>query len=326
MAYYGSFWLKPMTSPMTIQEAITAFFLHCQYEKNLSEKTIKAYRIDLEQFTEWLKTEGKPQEDIKQIDRDVIKGYLHTLFDFKPKTTKRKIATLKALFNFLEFEDHVVVNPFRKIKLKIREPRQLPTVMTVKEVQTIFSHVYTLWRREVEVELPQQQARLRDLAVLELLFATGVRVAELSHLRANHVNLEEGFIRVIGKGSKERLLHIGHDSTLHIMQLYFKTFQPGIEQTGFFFVNRLGNRLSEQSVRLMVRKYAEAVHIPKHITPHIFRHTFATLLLQEEVDIRFIQSLLGHASIHTTQIYAHVNPEHQRTLLRTRHPRRLFEG
>ena len=110
------------------------------------------------------------------------------------------------------------------------------------------------------------------------------------------------------------------------MQLYFKTFQLDIEQTGFFFVNRLGNRLSEQSVRLMVRKYAEAVHIPKHITPHIFRHTFATLLLQEEVDIRFIQSLLGHASIHTTQIYAHVNPEHQRTLLRTRHPRRLFEG
>ncbi|HAA13774.1 MAG TPA: integrase [Cytophagales bacterium] len=310
---------------MTVTEAISAFFLHCQFEKNLSTKTIKAYRIDLAQFTEWLPSQGLPMESIKQIDRDVVKAYLQTLFDFKPKTTKRKIATLKALFNFLEFEDHIVVNPFRKIKLKIREPRQLPTVMTVKEVQKIFAHVYALWKAEVEAGLPQQRARLRDLAVLELLFATGIRVAELSHLRPQEVNLEEGFIRVIGKGSKERLLHIGHDSTVDMLRLYFRTFQPTIESANYFFVNRLGNRLSEQSVRLMVRKYAEAVQLPKHITPHIFRHTFATLLLQEEVDIRFIQGLLGHASINTTQIYAHINPEHQRTLLRTRHPRRLFQ-
>ena len=311
---------------MTVTEAIAAFFLHCRFEKNLSTKTIKAYRIDLSQFTEWLQTEKLHDGSITALDRDVIKRYLQTLFDFKPKTTKRKIATLKALFNFLEFEDHVVVNPFRKIKLKIREPRQLPTVMTVQEVQKIFKHVYQLWQAEAKRNLYQSKARLRDVAVLELLFATGIRVAELTHLRPQEVNLEDGFVRVLGKGSKERMVHIGHDSTLAILQLYFKTFQDGIEATNYFFVNRLGNRLSEQSVRLMVKTYAEAVQIPKNITPHIFRHTFATLLLQEEVDIRFIQSLLGHASINTTQIYAHVNPEHQRTLLRTRHPRRLFDG
>lgn len=311
---------------MTIPEAIAAFFLHCQFEKNLSEKTLKAYRIDLAQFETWLSMQAPLPEVISQLDRDVVKGYLQTLFSFKPKTTKRKIATLKALFNFLEFEDHILVNPFRKIKLKIREPRQLPTVMTVKEVQKIFNHVYGLWRKEANHSLYQSRALLRDVAVLELLFATGIRVAELTHLRPQEINLEEGFLRVIGKGSKERLVHIGHASVLSILQLYQQAFQQEIAAADFFFINRLGNRLSEQSVRLMVKKYAEAVSIPKNITPHIFRHTFATLLLQEQVDIRFIQGLLGHASINTTQIYAHINPEHQRALLQTRHPRRLFEG
>ena len=148
-----------------------------------------------------------------------------------------------------------------------------------------------------------------------------MRVSELSNLNFGDINLEENEIRVFGKGSKERIIQIENKSVRMAIQKYHKLFAADIKSSGFFFVNRLCNRLSEQSVRSMINKYAESAKSDMHITPHMFRHSFATLLLEEDVDIRYIQRLLGHSSITTTQIYTHVAMSKQKEILSAKHPR-----
>ena len=163
--------------------------------------------------------------------------------------------------------------------------------------------------------------RLRNLAVLELLFATGLRVSELCSLRPNDINLKNGEIRIWGKGSRERMVYIGNPESLTILKQYEKAFAPKIQTANWFFINRLGSRLSEQSVRNMVTDYTQRALVQEHVTPHMFRHTFATLLLEEDVDIRYIQDILGHSSITTTQIYTHVSQNKQKSILKKKHPR-----
>jgi integrase/recombinase XerD len=143
----------------------------------------------------------------------------------------------------------------------------------------------------------------RNIAIIELLFATGLRVSELCSLKAEDVNLDDGSIRIMGKGSKERILQIGNLEVLTALRQYKDAYLPLINETGFFFINRLRLRLAEQSVRLLIRSLCNQAGISLHITPHMFRHSFATLLLEEDVDIRYIQHMLGHSSIQTTQIY-----------------------
>lgn len=167
----------------------------------------------------------------------------------------------------------------------------------------------------------QYKSILRDIAVLELLFATGIRVAELCSLRVEDVSLSDGSLRVYGKGSKERILHVGNNDVLEAVRQYEKAFHKEIVRSGFFFINVRNAKLSEQSVRKMIEKYARLSGIAIHITPHMFRHSFATLLLEEDVDIRYIQQFLGHSSITTTQIYTHVSTSKQKRILQSKHPR-----
>lgn len=162
---------------------------------------------------------------------------------------------------------------------------------------------------------------LRDIAVLELLFATGMRVSELCSLSNSSIDLQDGVIKIYGKGSKERIIQVGNPDVLAAVNSYYCAFSNQIHKAGWFFVNRLGNRLSDQSVRNMINIYVELAEIDQHITPHMFRHSFATLLLEEDVDIRYIQQLLGHSSITTTQIYTHVTSKKQRDILTSKHPR-----
>lgn len=309
---------------MTIDEAINAFLTHCRYEKNLSEKTIKSYRIDLRQFTEYLK-ENKLTDQILNIEKNIIKLYLQKLSSFKPKTTKRKIASLKAMFNFLEFEEHIPISPFRKIKVRIKEPFTLPAVMNADEVGRILQSAYKAKSLIRSLNSYAYKETVRDIAVLELLFASGTRVSELCHLKTENINLSIGYIKVIGKGNKERIIHLCEKESLQSLREYFFHFSSEISKDDYFFINRLGKRLSEQSVRLMIRKYKDLCGINKKITPHTFRHTFATLLLEEDVDIKYIQNILGHSSIMTTQIYTHVNSEKQRLILSSKHPRRRIK-
>lgn len=308
-----------------LEEVMNDFLLHCRVEKNLSSHTIKAYQLDLNQFFNYLFVNGKVM-DMKKIDKQVLRDYLHQLQGTnKVKTIKRKIATLKALFTYLEFEDRIPVSPFRKMRIKIKEPLQLPGVLTLNEIKILFRAVYNVKQACIDTASYTYKSIVRDIVVLELLFATGIRVSELCNLKKGDVNIEQKYIQVNGKGSRERVIQVCTKDIIRIMKEYTNLFHPPGSGFSYFFINRLGSRLSEQSVRFMIKKHAQLAKIKKDVTPHMFRHTFATLLLEEEVDIRYIQQLLGHSTINTTQIYTHITRHKQKEILTTRHPRGSFK-
>ncbi len=305
-----------------IDEFATIFIKYCQYEKNLSPKTLRSYIIDLKQFIFYLTINGHPL-DILEIDKNAIRAYLQSISFLKPKSIKRKMATVKVLFNFLECEDKILVNPFRKIKIQIREPFKLPNVMDIKEIEKIIRSAYSI-KPSTNSKIANS-FKVRDIAVLELLFATGLRVSEICDLKTECINLVTGLIKVKGKGNKERIITVCNRETLRVLKEYHHLFhQMNRQNNNYFFLNRLNKRLSDQSVRFLVRKYARVAGFERNITPHVFRHTFATLLLEQDVDITYIQHLLGHSSITTTQLYTHVNGERQREILTQKHPRRHF--
>jgi integrase/recombinase XerD len=307
------------------EDIITDFLFHCRVEKNLSIHTLKAYKLDLNQFTDYLSVNGMIM-DIEKIDKHILRNYLEKLLETsKIKTVKRKIATLKALFTYLEFEDRISVSPFRKMRIKIKEPLQLPGVLSLNEIKTLFRTVYKVRQACGDCTSYTYKSIVRDIVVLELLFATGIRVSELCNLKKVDVNIEQKYIQVNGKGSRERVIQVCSLEIIHIMEEFIGFFHPPGSCFSYFFINRLGHRLSEQSVRFMIKKYAQLAKIEKEVTPHMFRHTFATLLLEEEVDIRYIQQLLGHSTITTTQIYTHITRHKQEEILSTRHPRGSFK-
>jgi len=278
--------------------------------KNLDFKTLKAYRIDLKQFFGFLNVRKF------QFDKESISSYIERLHDnFKPKTVKRKIASLKAFSSYCENEGYLSINPFHTMKLKYKEPLILPKTITSGDVQAILKTAYD---EQIKAVAYAKSQCSRDVVVLELLFATGMRVSELCSLRNADVNLSAGFIRIMGKGAKERVIQLTNDEVVAALTEYQK--QDSVPDE-FFLINRDGNRLSEQSVRQIIDKYVKKANLKIHVTPHMFRHTFATLLLEEDVDIRYIQKILGHSSITTTQIYTHVSTRQQRLILEIKHPR-----
>lgn len=305
------------TTKKGLNKNIEDFLFHCKYEKNLDFKTIKAYQIDLDQFIFFVEKNFAEVTSISEIKKELIKEYIKHLSCFKPKTCKRKVASLKAWVNFFEYENDEYINPFRKIKIKIKESQILPVVMSLNEIKKIFNSVYSDYNNTYKT-IYQRKTQIRNIAIIELLFATGIRVSELCSLKCDDIDLKVGSIRVFGKGRKERIIHLCQKDVLFALRNYKKEFNPET----FFFKNRLGNQLSSQSVRLLIKDFAKQSKIDKKITPHTFRHTFATLLLEEDVDIKYIQNILGHSSISTTQIYTHVNIKKQKQILTTKHPRK----
>ena len=306
---------------MTLQDAINGFLNHCQFEKKLSSQTIEAYSIDLSQFSNFA-LHKKVLSNIQEIEKIVLKEYIQELSSFKTKTIKRKVATLKAMFNYLEYENDNFYSPFHRIKVRLKESFLLPTVMNMNEVQQVLNVLYKNLNDCTQRDTYKYKALIRDIAVVELLFASGMRVSELCQLTVNNINLEDGIIKILGKGNKERIIQICQNETIKALLACKNLFFEQTQIESPFFINRLGKRLSTQSVRLMIKNYIKQTEINKHITPHTFRHTFATLLLEEDVDIKYIQSLLGHSSIAVTQIYTHVNTEKQKQILSSKHPRR----
>lgn len=298
-----------------IRQLSTAYLEYCFYQKNLNPKTLKSYSIDLKQFIRFM------EENHLETSKAGISAYITQLHKlYKPKSIKRKIACLKAFFSYLEYEEVLNGNPFKKINVKFQEPFLLPRTIPINILQEILSCAYqeASFTPLTEYKL---SAALRDIAVLELLFATGLRVSELCSLKENDIDVINQTLRVTGKGARERIVQIVNVDVLAALTAYYQCFSAPIQQSGFFFVNRLKRRLSEQSVRFMINKYVEKAGLSLHITPHMFRHSFATLLLEEDVDIRYIQKLLGHSSITTTQIYTHVTSAKQKDILATKHPR-----
>lgn len=301
-----------------LKKTINDYLDYCRFQKRLDEKTLKAYRIDLTQFCEKF-----PNTEIKSITPAALENYIAELHQkYKPKTVKRKIASLKAIFHYWEYREVLDRNPFNKIQIKFREPVILPKTIPLHTVETFLSAIY---RQHSYVKTDyQKQSTLRDIAVIELLFATGIRISELCSLKAADVNLYDKIILIYGKGSKERRVQIGNDDVISVLEEYKKSFEKQILNCGHFFVNHSGRPLSDQSIRRMINKYTALAAIEQHITPHMFRHTFATSLLEADVDIRYIQEMLGHSSINITEIYTHVAMSKQRDILVSKHPRKNF--
>lgn len=316
--------LSKGASKTSVYEVIKTFLFHCQFEKNLSSKTLKAYSTDLKQFALYIKDTGD-ELNFKSMSKETLKSYLQEIFHLKPKTVKRKIASLKAMLNFLEYEDDDYINPFRKIKVRLKEPSLLPAVMTLGEVKKILTVMYKELNNNQNTDSYTYRAQTRNIAIVEILFSTGMRVSEVCNLNYEDINLRSGVIKVFGKGSKERIIQICQPETLLIIKTYFQFYKQEIKTGLPFFINRLGQRVSTQSIRLMIKSYVKKAGLLKRITPHTFRHTFATLLLEEDVDIKYIQNMLGHSSIAITQIYTHVNVSKQKKILTTKHPRRKLQ-
>ncbi len=253
--------------------------------------------------------------------KEVLNAYIVTLHTkYKPKSAKRKIASLKAFFNYLQFENIIDEDHFAKVRTKFQEPKILPRTISLTDVEAILRCAYT----ELSISSTDYKKRMtiRNIAVLELLFATGMRVSELCSLNCCDINFHEKTACIYGKGAKERIIRIGNDEVLSALDNYgIVREEKDVNNAKQFYLNRCNNRLSEQSVRFMIRKYANQAGIALNITPHMFRHSFATLLLDEGVDIRYIQQILGHSSITTTQIYTHVSLKKQKEILDTKHPR-----
>jgi integrase/recombinase XerD len=295
-----------------LSEQVSIFINYCACSKKLDSKTIKAYSIDLEQF---LVFSGN------DFNKDCLSRYITLLHQkYKPKTVKRKIASLKAFSNYLVYEEIVDKNPFAKIRTSFKEPFILPRTIPFEIIQKLLSYVYAQLEN-LKLTVNRRKEVIRDLAVLELLFATGARVSEICNLRSSNIDLINRFVKIYGKGSRERIIQIENADVLQALGKYYLSFNDDINDTGYFFINRLHNHLSEQSVRFMINKYVKRIGYGNHVTPHMFRHSFATLLLEEEVDIRYIQKILGHSSITTTEIYTHVSSVKQKEILATRHPR-----
>lgn len=302
-----------------LQNTIDNYLNFCQYQKRLDGKTLKAYRIDLGQFSSQL-----PISSFSLVTTELLETYISMLHKtYQPRTVKRKIASLKALFHYLEYKDIVPINPFHKIQVKFREPVILPKTIPLNTIESFLSTMYQ--QQEVSHTPFQKKCVLRDIAVIELLFATGMRISELCSLKPSDINLYNGDILIYGKGGKERRVQIGSNDVISILKKYQLEYQAEIQTCGYFFVNRLHQRLSEQSVREMINKYTSLAAIDLHITPHMFRHSFATCLLEADVDIRYIQEMLGHSSINVTQIYTHVAMAKQKDILTTKHPRKDFK-
>lgn len=293
----------------SLSESIAAYLEAGKYERKLSPDTLKAYRIDLRQFSEFVNGTWP--------DHGLLSGYIkHLNQNFAPRSVKRKLASVRAFYHELRLSGTLDENPFDKLHIRIQAPKQLPRIIPNQIVHDLLQSAYDTYT-------PSHRDVLRDIVVLELLFSTGLRVSELCALSKDTFLLENSGLRLLvnGKGSKERILQIATPELLRLAQTYYREFHAEIQAQGAILFNQRGKPLPPQSVRRIIQKYLNKVGIELHITPHMFRHTFATSLLEAGMDIRYIQSLLGHSSISTTQIYTHVTTAQQTLLLSEKHPR-----
>lgn len=297
---------------MTTRNRVTEYLEFCRFRKELDEKTLKAYRIDLRQFFDFCGCADPHRGEIEQYVTE-----LHRLY--RQKTVKRKIASIKAFYHYLEEEEIIDETPFRKIRVSFKEAFTLPRIIPREEIEKLLNYMYAAGEKPV---FPARRHWLRDMAVVEMFFATGARVYEISNMKKNSVDLVSGLLRIDGKGDKERYVQIGDEQVLALLRMYYAENADEIEKSGCFFVNNRGRRFTEQSIRGMLDRYARRAGIDRKITPHMFRHSLATYLIEEGVDISLVQQIFGHSSIRTTQIYIHVAAGKQAEILKRKHPRR----
>lgn len=299
-------------------KVLAEYLDYCTNQKRLSSKTIRAYSNDLKQFGICIST-----VHLSNVSPEIIEEYIKGLHDkYRPKTVKRKIASIKAFFRYLEFRKIILFNPLTHVHSRFREPATLPRIIPLNIVQSLLISIYDQIGNGKSAY--RRKNAIRDAAICELLFATGLRIFELCSLTPIDMDLVEDTVLIRGKGARERILQIGNRQVHTALTNYKNEYINEISKCNHFFVNQYGRPFSDQSVRRMLNYYTNLACITQHITPHMWRHTFATSLLDADVDIRYIQEMLGHSSIRTTEIYTHVSTSKQKAILCNKHPRNSF--
>lgn len=315
------FWKSIGDEDMEIKECIKKFISTINVERNLSERTLKAYLGDLRAFERFFK-----EKHITEITIDDIRQYIEALEinRYKDTTIRRKIASIKVFFSFLEQERIIYDSPTKKIKRRYIVTKRLPKVMSTKEVKKLLEASH----QEIKVltESSYQTTYLtnpnnklvrahRNRTILEVLFSTGIRISELVNLDIEDVNLYDKIILILGKGRRERIIYISSNEVLDVIKKYLKFRRNMDSESAALFLNKYGRRLSIYSVENIFRKYCDKAKIKNHYTPHCLRHTMATMLLNNGADIRAVQEILGHNYITTTQIYTEVSPKLKKRVL-----------
>ncbi len=290
------------------KQVIDSFLDSLWMERGLSENTLSAYRSDLTQFSFWL--EHKKVDLLKVEAKDIL-AYLSSLENASVRTVARRLSSLRRLYEYLLRENKIKQNPVSNVDAP-RLGRTLPKSLTEDEVENLLNAPDTA-----------PATGVRDKAMLELLYATGLRVTELVSLTIQQVNLRQGVVRVTGKGNKERLVPMGEEANAWI-ERYLSSARSeilGNAITDAMFPSNRGKAMTRQTFWHMVKRYAVVAEIKKTLSPHVLRHAFATHLINHGADLRVVQMLLGHSDISTTQIYTHVARERLKDLHAEHHPR-----
>jgi len=285
------------------------FTAHMRLERGLSAHTVEAYARDLARFLDFLEHEGL---DLGEVTEEHVQRYLEGLIKrLSARSVARNLSAIRMFFRFLAAREELSENPARRLKGP-KLPKRLPGVLSSHEVDRLLSQPDT-----------STALGLRDRAMLELLYATGLRVSELVGMKTLGLNLEAGFVRTVGKGSKERVVPMG-ERAASAVRAYLREGRPILatrEASPFLFLGRGGRPLTRQGFWKILKRYGVLARIRKPLSPHVLRHSFATHLLEGGADLRSVQVMLGHADIVTTQVYTHVSRERLKEVHETAHPR-----
>jgi len=295
---------------MRLSQATVDFIDHCRSTKNLVANTLRAYEGDLRDFSRF----AGPATEVGNCDKSVIHGYVRSSFeerDLSAATVKRRIACVRGFFKWLAQDKRIEATPFQGIDLRIRLPKRIPRVLSHGEMQRLLTTAAgkppTRGEASTRHQDDQQFRNLTTRVALELLYATGIRVGELVSITPADLDLEGGVIRIDGKGSKERRVYIPTESLTVLLRRYIAERARRAPASQPLLINRRDKPASTQAIRTLLHRTARDARIQGRVTPHMFRHTTATHLLESGVNLRYVQHLLGHENIATTQRYSHVN-------------------
>lgn len=300
-----------------MQTLIREYLHYLAVEKGLARNTLEAYRRDLASFHNFMKSRAHPasgaQPGADDVDQATVVLYLRELSrqGLSSATIARRLAAVRGFFAFLEVEGRVRRDPTRNLGTP-KLPRRLPKALTEHEVSAI-----------IDCADARGPAGLRDAAMLELIYAAGLRVSELCSLRVHDINFEAGYVRCTGKGSKERIIPLG-EQALEKVRAYLEDGRPALASAvshDILFLNHHGGRLSRQGFWKIIKRHAALAGVNRHVSPHTMRHSFATHLLEHGADLRSVQEMLGHASVSTTQVYTHLTRDKLKEIYKNAHPR-----
>ena len=283
-------------------------------ERSLSDNSIDAYVNDINKLTSFLKSINKDDIDYSDIDTIIIREFVEYLYNLgiSSYSQARIISGIKSFFNYLLIEEKIKINPTELIESP-KLDKKLPDTLNIEDIEKILS----------SIELDSFEG-VRNRAIIETLYSCGLRVSELINLSFQNLYLDIGFIKVIGKASKERLVPIG-SAAIKYIKIYSDQHRKNIKiksgNEGFLFLNRRGSKISRNMIFIIIQKISKKINLEKKISPHTFRHSFATHMIEGGADLRAVQEMLGHESITTTEIYTHLNKEYLREVVNKFHPR-----